>query len=119
MGCCDAEETSLGAQVWAVPLALTSYPSPLTAIFHKDLLATLHLLVALAERFQPNLPLPADVQVEVITMEVRAGHGGPSLRQLLGWTLPYPGLRGAAWAGAEPQQIADPTRTAVGTGLEP
>ncbi|XP_024434785.2 gamma-parvin isoform X1 [Desmodus rotundus] len=39
------------------------------AIFNKDLLATLHLLVALAKRFQPNLPLPTDVQVEVITLE--------------------------------------------------
>ncbi|XP_036108571.1 gamma-parvin [Molossus molossus] len=39
------------------------------AIFNKDLLATLHLLVALAKRFQPNLPLPPNVQVEVITME--------------------------------------------------
>lgn len=39
------------------------------AIFNKDLLATLHLLVALAKRFQPNLPLPANIQVEVITME--------------------------------------------------
>lgn len=39
------------------------------AIFNKDLLATLHLLLALAKRFQPNLPLPANVQVEVITME--------------------------------------------------
>ncbi|XP_004438025.1 PREDICTED: gamma-parvin [Ceratotherium simum simum] len=39
------------------------------AIFSKDLMATLHLLVALAKRFQPNLPLPASVQVEVITME--------------------------------------------------
>ncbi|XP_057598494.1 gamma-parvin [Hippopotamus amphibius kiboko] len=38
-------------------------------IFNKDLLATLHLLVALAERFQPDLPLPTNVQVEVITME--------------------------------------------------
>ncbi|EPY86351.1 gamma-parvin [Camelus ferus] len=38
-------------------------------IFNKDLLATLHLLVALAEHFQPDLPLPANVQVEVITME--------------------------------------------------
>lgn len=38
-------------------------------IFSKDLLATLHLLVALARRFQPDLPLPANVQVEVITME--------------------------------------------------
>ncbi|XP_054574550.1 gamma-parvin isoform X2 [Eptesicus fuscus] len=39
------------------------------AIFNKDLLATLHLLLALAQRFQPGLPLPPDVQVEVITME--------------------------------------------------
>lgn len=39
------------------------------SIFNKDLLATLHLLVALAKRFQPSLPLPANVQVEVITME--------------------------------------------------
>ncbi|KAB0350780.1 hypothetical protein FD754_015637 [Muntiacus muntjak] len=39
------------------------------SIFSKDLLATLHLLVALAKRFQPDLPLPTNVQVEVITME--------------------------------------------------
>ncbi|XP_054438554.1 gamma-parvin [Pteronotus mesoamericanus] len=38
-------------------------------IFGKDLLATLHLLVALAKRFRPNLPLPSNVQVEVITLE--------------------------------------------------
>lgn len=39
------------------------------AIFNKDLLATLHLLVALARHFQPDLALPPDVQVEVITIE--------------------------------------------------
>ncbi|KAF6120844.1 parvin gamma [Phyllostomus discolor] len=39
------------------------------AVFNKDLLATLHLLVALAKRFRPSLPLPTDVQVEVITLE--------------------------------------------------
>lgn len=60
-------------------------PSPLPGIFNKDLLATLHLLVALAKRFQPSLPLPANVQVEVITMEVGAGHqrrlpAGPASR---------------------------------------
>lgn len=44
---------------------------PLPAIFSKDLLATLHLLVALAKHFQPDLPLPTNVQVDVITMEVR------------------------------------------------
>lgn len=48
-------------------------PPPLPGIFSKDLLATLHLLVALAKRFQPDLPLPTNVQVEVITMEVRGG----------------------------------------------
>ncbi|KAM7243618.1 hypothetical protein CapIbe_004226 [Capra ibex] len=39
------------------------------SIFRKDLLATLNLLVALAKHFQPDLPLPTNVQVEVITME--------------------------------------------------
>ncbi|XP_053441104.1 gamma-parvin isoform X2 [Nycticebus coucang] len=39
------------------------------AIFKKDLLATVHLLVALAKRFQPELALPNNVQVEVITIE--------------------------------------------------
>ncbi|VCX30870.1 unnamed protein product [Gulo gulo] len=38
-------------------------------IFSKDLLATLHLLVALAKHFQPDLSLPTNVQVDVITME--------------------------------------------------
>ena len=48
-------------------------PPPPPGVFSKDLLATLHLLVALAKRFQPDLPLPTNVQVEVITMEVRGG----------------------------------------------
>ncbi|MBW01193.1 Gamma-parvin, partial [Eschrichtius robustus] len=39
------------------------------SIFNKDLLATLHLLVALAKRFQPELSLPTNVKVEVIIME--------------------------------------------------
>ncbi|XP_010632661.1 gamma-parvin isoform X4 [Fukomys damarensis] len=39
------------------------------AIFSKDLLATLHLLVALARHFQPDLALPPDVRVEVVTIE--------------------------------------------------
>ena len=56
-----------------IPGALTSCPRLLPGIFNKDLLATLHLLVALAKRFQPDLPLPTNVQVEVIIMEVRGG----------------------------------------------
>ncbi|XP_040295094.1 gamma-parvin [Bufo bufo] len=38
-------------------------------IHSKDLLATLHLLVALACHFQPDLPLPSNVSVEVIVVE--------------------------------------------------
>ncbi|KAM4881346.1 gamma-parvin [Thomomys bottae] len=56
------------------------------AIFNKDLLATLHLLVALAQRFQPDLRLPSHVQVEVLTMEsTRAGlKSEKSVEQLTG-----------------------------------
>lgn len=36
----------------------------------KDLLSTLHLLVAIAKHFKPNLAMPPNVQVETITIEV-------------------------------------------------
>ncbi|XP_051548064.1 gamma-parvin-like isoform X2 [Myxocyprinus asiaticus] len=39
-------------------------------IHSRDLLATLHILVAMARRFQPDLVLPANVSVEVIQCEV-------------------------------------------------
>ncbi|XP_016413235.1 gamma-parvin isoform X2 [Sinocyclocheilus rhinocerous] len=39
-------------------------------IHTRDLLATLHLLVAMARRFQPDLVLPVNVSVEVIQCEV-------------------------------------------------
>ncbi|KAG8579876.1 hypothetical protein GDO81_011081 [Engystomops pustulosus] len=42
----------------------------LNLIHSKDLLATLHLLVALARHFKPDLPLPENVSVEVVVMEV-------------------------------------------------
>lgn len=58
----DAVNRSLQVEEQQVPWSVE-------AIFNKDLLATLHLLVALAKRFQPDLPLPADVQVEVIIIE--------------------------------------------------
>ncbi|XP_069824218.1 gamma-parvin [Dendropsophus ebraccatus] len=38
-------------------------------IHGKDLLATLHLLVALARHFRPSLPLPPNVSVEVVVVE--------------------------------------------------
>ncbi|NXG18546.1 PARVG protein, partial [Grallaria varia] len=39
------------------------------SILAKDLLSTLHLLVAIAKRFDPRLALPPNVQVETITIE--------------------------------------------------
>ncbi|XP_059702142.1 gamma-parvin isoform X5 [Haemorhous mexicanus] len=41
----------------------------LLAILAKDLLSTLHLLVAIAKHFEPTLALPPNVQVETITIE--------------------------------------------------
>ncbi|XP_023590378.1 gamma-parvin isoform X1 [Trichechus manatus latirostris] len=58
----EAMNQSLQVETHQVPWSVET-------IFNKDLLATLHLLVALARRFQPSLPLPANVQVEVITIE--------------------------------------------------
>lgn len=45
-------------------------PSHSTAILAKDLLSTLHLLVAIAKHFEPTLALPPNVQVETITIKV-------------------------------------------------
>ncbi|XP_072770114.1 gamma-parvin isoform X1 [Nerophis lumbriciformis] len=39
-------------------------------IHKKDLLATLHLLVAMVTRFQPEVELPSDVKVQVVVLEV-------------------------------------------------
>ncbi|NXE08218.1 PARVG protein, partial [Lophotis ruficrista] len=39
------------------------------SILAKDLLSTLHLLVAIAKHFEPSLALPPNVQVETITIE--------------------------------------------------
>uniref|UniRef100_A0A8C4VK59 Parvin gamma n=1 Tax=Gopherus evgoodei TaxID=1825980 RepID=A0A8C4VK59_9SAUR len=40
------------------------------SIFQKDLLSTLCLLIAIAKHFQPDLPIPSNVSVEVIIIEV-------------------------------------------------
>lgn len=42
----------------------------LSVIHNKDLLATVHLLVAMVRRFQPEMDLPPDVKVEVVVVEV-------------------------------------------------
>ncbi|XP_068595865.1 gamma-parvin [Brachionichthys hirsutus] len=39
-------------------------------IHNKDILATIHLLVAMVRCFQPELPLPPNVKVEVVNVEV-------------------------------------------------
>ncbi|NWQ59722.1 PARVG protein, partial [Neopipo cinnamomea] len=54
--CLQLEESQLK---WSVESVLT-----------KDLLSTLHLLVAIAQHFDPSLTLPPNVQVETITIEV-------------------------------------------------
>uniref|UniRef100_A0A672SCH9 Parvin, gamma n=1 Tax=Sinocyclocheilus grahami TaxID=75366 RepID=A0A672SCH9_SINGR len=45
-------------------------PCHLSVIHSRDLLATMHLLVAMARHFQPDLVLPVNVSVEVIQCEV-------------------------------------------------
>ncbi|XP_046716188.1 gamma-parvin isoform X2 [Silurus meridionalis] len=42
-------------------------------IHSRDLLATLHLLVAMVKRYQPDLALPSNVSVEVALFEVNKG----------------------------------------------
>lgn len=42
----------------------------LSVIHNKDLLATIHLLVAMVRCFQPELDLPLNVKVEVLHLEV-------------------------------------------------
>ncbi|XP_040451580.1 gamma-parvin isoform X1 [Falco naumanni] len=53
--CLQLEESQLK---WSVESILT-----------KDLLSTLHLLVAIAKHFKPSLAMPPNVQVETITIE--------------------------------------------------
>lgn len=45
----------------------------LSVIHNKDLLATIHLLVAMVRCFQPELDLPSNVKVEVVAVEVSLG----------------------------------------------
>lgn len=42
----------------------------LSVIHNKDLLATIHLLVAMVRCFQPEVDLPPNVKVEVVVVEV-------------------------------------------------
>uniref|UniRef100_A0A8C6PLM9 Parvin, gamma n=1 Tax=Nothobranchius furzeri TaxID=105023 RepID=A0A8C6PLM9_NOTFU len=44
-------------------------------IHNKDLLATIHLLVAMVKAFQPELILPPNVKVEVVAVEVSQSSG--------------------------------------------
>lgn len=52
------------------PLFILLSAACLSVIHNKDLLATIHLLVAMVKRFQPELNLPANVKVEVVVVEV-------------------------------------------------
>ncbi|CAN2387203.1 Gamma-parvin [Pristimantis euphronides] len=67
------QKRKLGVILEAVSSCLQLEQSQLkwdvSLIHSKDLLATLHLLVALVCHFQPDLPLPPNVSVEVIVVE--------------------------------------------------
>ncbi|XP_046285112.1 gamma-parvin isoform X1 [Marmota monax] len=77
-------EVVLGAVNRALQVEEPQAKWSVEAIFNKDLVATLHLLVALAKHFQPSVPLPSNVQVEVVTIEsTKSGlKSGKSLEQL-------------------------------------
>uniref|UniRef100_A0A3B3XQ12 Calponin-homology (CH) domain-containing protein n=1 Tax=Poecilia mexicana TaxID=48701 RepID=A0A3B3XQ12_9TELE len=53
-------------------------------IHNKDLLATIHLLVAMAKAFQPELNLPPNVKIDVVTVEVSLFSPGPGC-SILQW----------------------------------
>lgn len=57
-----------------LPLFILLSAARLSVIHNKDLLATIHLLVAMVKRFQPELELPPDVKVEVVVVEVSFFH---------------------------------------------
>lgn len=52
------------------PIFILLSANRLSVIHNKDLLATIHLLVAMVKRFQPELNLPPNVKVEVVVVEV-------------------------------------------------
>ncbi|RXM95627.1 Beta-parvin [Acipenser ruthenus] len=70
--------SSMDSQLQNVSLALEllkdqgllQHPVAPEEIHSRDLLATLHLLVAMAKHFKPELELPAGVSVEVLILEV-------------------------------------------------
>lgn len=84
-----------------VPQGSDLVPPPLPGIYNKDLLATLHLLVALAKCFQPDLSLPPNVKVEVIITEVklRVPEDACLLAEHLGAVSPHPVWGPAARGG--------------------
>lgn len=69
-------------------VSVAAPPARLSVIHNKDLLATLHLLVAMVRRFQPEVDLPANVKVEVVVVEVSSGLPHPNRCAILGHLLP-------------------------------
>uniref|UniRef100_A0A3B3VZM1 Gamma-parvin-like n=1 Tax=Poecilia latipinna TaxID=48699 RepID=A0A3B3VZM1_9TELE len=60
-------------------------------IHNKDLLATIHLLVAMAKAFQPELNLPPNVKIDVVTVEVSLFSPGPACLTHFSGCLTNPG----------------------------
>eukprot|EP00079_Xenopus_tropicalis_P031710 XP_017945481.1 PREDICTED: gamma-parvin [Xenopus tropicalis] len=69
----SSQKRKLGVIMEAITQSLqlqeTDLKWSLNEIHNKDLLCTLHLIVALAQHFRPDLELPANVGVEVIRVE--------------------------------------------------
>ncbi|OCT86057.1 parvin gamma S homeolog isoform X1 [Xenopus laevis] len=69
----NSQKRKLGIIMEAISQSLqlqeTDLKWSINEIHNKDLLCTLHLIVALAQHFRPDLELPANVGVEVIRVE--------------------------------------------------
>lgn len=76
--CTEADGSPSVPTPAVLPLFILLSAARLSVIHNKDLLATIHLLVAMVKRFQPELELPPDVKVEVVVVEVRLFHLCPS-----------------------------------------
>lgn len=80
---CTREVVSSVISMQLVVSVFCSLLLRLSVIHNKDLLATIHLLVAMVRCFQPELDLPLNVKVEVILVEVSLSSSFCSLKSVL------------------------------------
>ncbi|XP_041441768.1 gamma-parvin-like isoform X1 [Xenopus laevis] len=77
----NSQKRKLGIIMEAISQSLqlqeTDLKWSINEIHNKDLLCTLHLIVALAQHFRPDLELPSNVAVEVIKVEAIMNEQAP------------------------------------------